>query len=464
LNTPGPDRKRVAIIGAGPVGCLLGVLLGARGYDVTVFEKRPDLRLQAMSAGRSINLVLTRRGLRALIPFDLRDEVLDLTVPVVGRMMHSLEGELTWTPYGRDTTECNHSISRGELNKLLLSAVESYAVPIRFEHELVDADFEAGLLRFDVAGGDPLEVQTDVIFGCDGGPSRTRELLVQRHGFEHHIDLLEHGYKELTFPAAPHGGYAMAGHTLHIWPRDWHMLMGLANVDGSFTGTFYAPWKGDAGSLETLDTPTAVQAFFQRYYPDAIPLLGDFAHDFLAHPTGTLGTVRCAPWHLRDRVLLVGDAAHGIVPFFGQGLNCGFEDCAVLHELFNTLHDDIPAIFKAFDQRRKPNADAIADMALENFVEMRDKVGDDDFILRKRVEARIEQAMPELYRSRYAMVMYSQIPYRTALLAGHLQDEILERLTRDIDDPALADLNEARRLIEAKLTPFLAAHQVDLGF
>lgn len=458
------EQRHAVVVGAGPVGCVLSILLARRGFRVTTYEKRPDMRRADLSGGRSINLVLTRRGLRALELLGLRESVLHLTVPVLGRMMHSEQGELTYQPYGKDDSECNYSVSRGQLNEYLIDAAENAGCTIHFDHDLVDADLDRGRLRFKPAALEgEVEVTAQVVFGCDGAGSAVRRALVDHHDAAESVRWLEYGYKELLFPAAGESEYAMAGHALHIWPRGDHMLMGLANLDGSFTGTIYLPYKGATG-FDELTSTSQVRAFFEKYYPDAIELLAeDLEAEFLGNPTGHLGTVRCSPWHVGGRALLVGDAAHGIVPFFGQGLNCGFEDCAVLIELFEKS-DDLAEVFRQFYESRKPNADAIADMALENFVEMRDKVGDEQFLLKKAIEHRIEQVHDDVYRSRYATVMYSYNPYRLAYQAGEIQSEILDELATGVDDASEVDLDLARSLIEDRLVPFYERHGVDLDF
>ena len=460
-----PPSARALVVGAGLVGSLLAVLLKRRGFDVTVVEQRADMRRVDLPAGRSINLVLTQRGLAALDLLGLRQPVLDLTVPVLGRMMHDRQGQLTYQPYGKDDSECNYSISRRALNIFLLDLLQQHDIPVRFEHTLADADFLAGQLTLRDAQGQDVTLEADLIFGADGAGSRVRRLLVERHpGFEQDAKLISHGYKEMTFAAGPDGQWAMAGHALHIWPRGHHMLMGLANQDGSFTGTLYLPWEGPQDSVAALQTPAQVLDFFQAHYADAIPMLASPPElDYFDGPTGALGTVRCAPWHLEDKVLLIGDAAHAIVPFFGQGLNCGFEDCAVLDGLL--AQGLAPGqLFEAFYQARKPNAEAIADMALENFEEMSSKVADADFLLRKQLERRIERELGHLYRSRYATVMYSANPYKVAQEAGRIQDAILAELTQGLSDADALDMERARALITERLSPFYAEHAVDLSF
>ena len=452
------SHRSIAIVGAGPVGCVLATLLARRGFDVEIFEKRPDMRRADISGGRSINLVLTDRGLRALERIGLRDQILELTVPVLGRMMHSIDAELSYQPYGKDDSECNYSVSRGGLNEFLLDAAADSGVEIHFDHELIDVDVERGRLIFE--GGE--EHEADVIFGCDGAPSAVRRAMVERCGIEESVEFMSWGYKELLFPAGPDGTYRMEKNALHIWPRGQHFLMGLANLDGSFTGTLYLPRQG-ANSFDELDEPRKLREFFDEYYADAVDLLGDFVDEFLKHPTGKLGTVRCAPWHVDGRVLLVGDAAHGIVPFFGQGLNCGFEDCVVLDELLSE-EGDLESVFETFFRARKPNTDAIADMALENAVEMGEKVADPGFLMRKKVESILEREFSTLYRSRYAMVMYSTIPYRVAFEIGEVQEQILAELSEGLQRPQDLDLEGAGELIERRLRPLYERHDVDLRF
>lgn len=453
---------KVVVVGGGPVGCVLSLLLARRGFEVEVYEARPDMRRRDVPAGRSINLVLCNRGLRALRLLELEEPVLALTVPVYGRMMHALDGALAYQPYGKDETERNYSVPRGGLNAFLLDQAEAAGARLRFDAKVVAVDLDAGRLELDAPGGREA-VEAPVVIGCDGAPSAVREALCARPGFARTSDLLAWGYKELTFPPGAGGAFAMDRRALHIWPRGHHFLMGLPNQDGSFTGTVYLPWEGD-DSFAAVEAPGAARAFFERVYPDAVPLLPDLEADWADNPASHLGTIRCGPWHLDGRALVLGDAAHAIVPFFGQGLNCGFEDCAVLDELLAARGADLEAVFAAVTARRKTNTDAIADMALENFVEMRDKVGDPAFLLRKQVEARLDRELSAKYRSRYAMVMYSAIPYRDAYDAGEVQAEVLDALCAGISAPSEVDLARAEALIDERLTPLLAERGVDLDF
>lgn len=453
------------VVGAGPVGCVLALVLQRHGLEVSVYEKRPDMRRADVAAGRSINLVLTKRGLRALRILGLAEPVLELTVPVFGRMMHDLQGELTYTAYGKDEGEKNHSVSRGELNVALVNAVEAAGIPIQFDLGLAAADLsgsEGIELTFAGPGGDE-RVRTRRAFGADGAGSVLRAALLDHTQGESATELCD-AYKELLFPAGPEGTYAMDKRSLHIWPRGRQMLMGLPNRDGSFTGTIYMPKEGPL-SFESIRDPASARTFFETHYPDAISLLGeDFAEELVAAPLGRLGTVRCFPWVLEDRVLLAGDAAHPIVPFFGQGLNSGFEDVAVLAELLDAASGVSPELFADYQSARKPAGDAIAEMALENYVEMSEKVGDPAFILKKRVEARVEQALAPRYRSRYACVVYSGIPYHKAQELGRINERILDELCTGISSPEEADLERAAALVAEHLTPFVAAEGLDLTF
>ncbi|MCP3980205.1 MAG: FAD-dependent monooxygenase [bacterium] len=454
----GLDRTQpVAVVGAGLVGSLLSIFLRERGFEVTTYERSEDIRNAGSGSGRSINLVMTSRGIRALERVGLRPEAMRLTVPVTGRMLHGMRGELTFQPYGRDESECNYSISRRELNQFLIDRAEERGVEFRFDHALDGADLERGRLRF----GDR-EVEAATVFGTDGAVSGVRAAMKGRAGFDESMELLEYGYKELLIPRDR--GARIELNALHIWPRGRVMLMALPNLDGSFTVTLYLPYEGPSGFAE-LDDEAEVLSFFERQFPDAVALIPDLTREFFENPTGNLGTVRCLPWHVGGKAALVGDAAHAIVPFFGQGMNCGFEDCTELGRLIDAdEHDDWGTLFAAYQSARKGNADAIADMALENFVEMRDRVGDAGFLLRKQVEHRLEVEMPQRFRSRYSMVMYSHIPYRAARDAGRIEDEILDELCRSIDSAEALDLDAARALIERKLTPFLDANGINLNY
>ena len=457
-------NQRLVIVGGGLVGSLLSVHLARRGAEVTVYESRNDIRETAGEGGRSINLVLTTRGIGALERAGLKTGALDLTVPVNGRMVHALNGGMAYQPYGRDESECNHSISRAELNRFLIDEAEVHGVRFSFQTRLIGADINAGRLTLeDSVSGEWQSIDAPIVIGADGAMSAVRAELVKLPGNEESVEPLQYGYKELVIPAASDGSYRIEKRALHIWPRGDVMLMALPNRDGSFTVTLYLPYEGEHG-FEALDSEDQVLRFFETYFPDSIPLIPDLGASFFENPTGNLGTVRCRPWYYRDRVALIGDAAHAVVPFFGQGMNCGFEDCTVLDELIDEHGEDWARVFRRYGEARKIDADAIADMALDNFVEMRDRVGDPRFLLRKQVEHLLEDRMPREYRSRYSMVMYSNIPYHVAQRAGRIQEEILAELLEGLGAAADLDLQRARELIRRKLTPFLEEQSVALDY
>ncbi len=456
----GRDRSTV-IVGAGLVGALTATYLRRRGFAVDVYERGGDIRAAAAAAGRSINLVWTARGVRALERVGLAERAMELVVPVTGRMVHPASGEQQYQPYGRNESECNYSVSRSELNRFLIDEAESAGARFHFEHALTVADPQGRLLTFEGPAGE-LQLPVEAAIGTDGAASSLRASLRERGGFDETVSMLGHGYKEMTIPAAEDGSYRIEPNALHIWPRGERMLMALPNRGGSFTVTLYLPFEGER-SFRSITDRHAVSELFEREFADAIPLIPDHVEAYLERPTGELGTVRCGPWNA-GRMLLLGDAAHAIVPFFGQGMNSGFEDCRHLDELLADDPADLAAVFDTFSRSRKPDTDAIAEMALDNFVEMCERVADPAFLLRKAVEHRLEVEMPREYRSRYSMVMYSHIPFRVAQAAGRIQEELLADLCRDLQDPRDVDLDRARQQIRARLTPYLAEQGVRLDY
>lgn len=458
------DSLGTVVVGGGLVGSILAVFLRQRGHAVHIFEKREDMRSESLDGGRSINLVATSRAIHALEQVGLRDEILELAVPVYGRMMHDVEGQLTYQSYSKDNTECNYSVSRAELNAKMLSCAENAGATIHFVHTLdaIELTKDTNTLAFSTPSGVKY-YNADVIYGTDGAGSAVRQYLVQQDIAQESIEFLNHGYKELIIPATQDGTYQIEKNALHIWPRGSHMLMALPNRDGSFTVTLYLANTGDE-SFATLDASgkEGVQAFFQKYYTDAIPLIPDLCEAYFANPTGLLGTVRCSSWSYKDTIALLGDAAHAVVPFFGQGMNAGFEDCSVLFELFEQ-HDERSQVFAEYSKIQNPNGNAIADMALENFVEMCEHVGDARFLLQKEVEALLGRHFPTSYLSRYSMVTHSLIPYAVAQEAGRIQKEILDTLCTDIQVASEVDIEQAQQLIEEKLVPFMNAHSIVLS-
>lgn len=367
--------------------------------------------------------------------------------------MHSPQSELAFQPYGKDESEVINSISRAELNITLMDAAESQGVKIHFQQRCTGMELTTGALRLrDEQSGNERTVEAGVVIGCDGSASAVRNAMLRPNRFNFSQQYLDYGYKELTIPSDAGGKHVLEVHALHIWPRGNYMLIALPNVDRTFACILFLPFQGQ-DSFEPLNTPAAVREFFQARFPDAVPLMPDLTDNFFANPTGSMVTIKCSPWHVEGRMLLLGDAAHAIVPFFGQGINCGFEDCSVLLELIDRHGADWNRVFAEFEQSRKVNTDAIADLAVENFVEMRDRVADPRFLFRKKVELALEAKYPKLFVPKYSMVTFHRIPYATALQRGRVQERILVELCTKADRVEDLDWNEADRLIRSGLTP-----------
>jgi kynurenine 3-monooxygenase len=448
--------KKVVISGAGLVGSLLAIALKKRGHDVTLFERRPDMRENSNDVGRSINLIVTAKGIKTLVTLGLWEEVKSITVPVTGRMMHSVSGDTTYQPYGKDDTECNYSISRGKLNILLMNIAEREGISIKFRSPLMEVDFDKKCVFFE--GHDKMKY--DLLFGTDGAGSATREKMMEKIGAnaEAKIHPLGADYKEMLMPANKDGSYPMEKHALHIWPRGNHMLMALPNQEGSFTMTLYMP----SDWYKKYSSPESVEEYFKEFYPDAIPLMPDFKSEFMDNPQGFLGTLRCSPWVYQDQVCLMGDAAHAIVPFFGQGMNCGFSDIQFLLDQIEQNGDDWSSTFEKYNDHQKKNGDAVADLSLENFVEMSDKVGDEKFLLRKKVEHTLENAFPDKFRSRYAMTTYTLIPYHKVIEAGKVQSKILDSICDKVTSIDDINMSEAEKLIDEHFVPWLQQEGIKL--
>lgn len=446
---PTAQADSILIVGAGPVGALAALFLAKKGHQVELYERRPDLRREKISAGRSINIALSTRGLHALGLVGLEEKVLAQAIPMRGRMIHPVKGELGFQPYGRDESEYINSVSRGDLNKLLLTEAENTGrVHVHFNEKALSADLDQHSVLFkNEKSGETHHAFGRLLIGSDGSASCIRGEIQKTTQGQCSQELLNYGYKELHIDPGPGGSFRMEKHALHIWPRGSYMLIALPNFDGSFTCTLFLPFEGEKSFAE-LKTPEKVRTFFEAQFPDAAALISNLEKTYFENPTGQMVTVKTAPWHYGQSALLIGDAAHAIVPFFGQGMNCGFEDCAVLDQLF-----DRP-LFE-FESARKSNSDAIADLAVENFVEMRDKVGDARFLLERGVEKILENQFPGEFRSRYAMVTFARIPYRVALEAGRFQSDLLKELCAGISRPEEVDLSRAAELIRGKLIPFL---------
>ena len=445
--------ETITLIGAGLTGPLLALGLVKRGFRVVIYERREDMRQVRMSAGRSINLALSVRGIHALNEAALWKRMQDIVIPMKGRMMHSTASELTFQPYGKDDSEVIYSISRAELNIALMNAAEAQGVQIHFQQRCTGIDLKNGVLELrDESTGEARTVDAGVVIGCDGSASAIRGEMLKRSRFNFSQEYLDCGYKELTIPAGPGGKHVLETHALHIWPRGNHMLIALPNIDGTFACILFLPFEGQE-SFACLTSREAVFGFFQSRFPDAVPLMPELADNFFANPTGAMVTVKCSPWHERGKALLLGDAAHAIVPFFGQGINCGFEDCTVLLDLLDHCGADWERVFPEFEESRKKNTDAIADLAVENFVEMRDRVADPRFLFRKKVELAMEAKYPGRFVPKYSMVTFHRIPYATAMQRGDIQDRMLTQLCDGI--ARIEDLNwkQADKLICTELPP-----------
>jgi kynurenine 3-monooxygenase len=416
----------VTLVGGGLAGSLLALMLARKGLHVTVYERRADVRVDRIEEGRSINLALSVRGIHALARVGLDAEVLANAIPMRGRFIHPVSGSTSLIPYGRKPDEVIHSVSRRGLNAQLLDALAREPnAAVHFRHRCTGYDLRSRVLTVhDEAAGREFAVEAPVVIGTDGAASAVRLALMQATRMNYSQEYLEHGYKELTIPPAADGSFRMEPNALHIWPRGGFMMIALPNPDRSFTCTLFLPHRASPG-FDQLATRDAVRDFFATTFPDAVPLITDLEAEFFRNPTGGLITVRSAPWHQEGRVLLLGDAAHAIVPFFGQGMNCAFEDCEVLLGLFDQFGGNWEEVFARFFESRKPNTDAIAQLALDNFVEMRDTSADPHFALKRQLEHALEERYPGRFVSKYAMVSFHRVPYLEALERGRVQDAIL---------------------------------------
>jgi kynurenine 3-monooxygenase len=445
-------EKKYAVVGAGLVGSLLSVILARKGFHVDVLERRPDMRSQQVDGGRSINLALSTRGLKALEAIGLEEEVRKLCIPMHGRMIHDEKGGQRLMPYGKEGQFIN-SVSRGDLNRMLLEkADESLNVQLYFDERCEHVDCAKGeVFVKNTHSGENRKLGYDAIFGTDGAFSSVRLGLMKTDmfDFEYRQDYLEHGYKELSIPPAEGGGWRLEKNALHIWPRKSFMMIALPNMDGSFTCTLFLALKGKI-SFEKLHSEKEIEDFFQKYFPDALAQMPTLKEDFFHNPASSLVTAKCYPWHYDGKVLLMGDAAHPIVPFYGQGMNAGFEDCTVLSELMEKSGTDWNNIFPAFTESRKPNADAVAELALMNFIEMRDLVADPHFILKNRISKRLSELFPEKWTTMYAMVTFTHMGYAEALALGQRNDGILEKIVKENNDiEQLIDSEEAGEKLAA---------------
>lgn len=441
------QKKNITIAGAGLVGSLLGIYLAKRGYSVSIYERRSDMRKESLSAGRSINLALSDRGLLALKKVGLEDEIKKISIPMHGRYIHNADGSTAFQPYGKEGQFIN-SVSRATLNIKLMELAEQEGVKIYFNHKCANINWNKNEINFDTENGNCITTNFDLLFGADGAYAATRlQHQVHHSKFNYQQYYIDCGYKELTIPPTKEGDFAMEVNALHIWPRKDYMLIGLPNLDKTFTCTLFFPFEGET-SFSKLDTKEKVKSFFEKTFPDAIKLMPNYLDDFFENPTSSLVTVKCYPWIRDDKFTLIGDAAHAVVPFFGQGMNCGFEDCRILDELMEANENNWHNILEAFQQTRKPDADAIADLAIENFIEMRAKTADPKFLLQKKIEARLHEKYPNQWIPAYSQVTFSpNIRYSDALKRGQIQEKIMQQIMQIPNIEAIWDSNEVEEKI-----------------
>jgi len=447
------EERGMAVVGAGLVGSLMALLLANRGHKVDVYERRSDPRKVGDAAGRSINLALSERGWRALELAGAVDAVRSIAMPVKARCMHALDGKLTYQPYGLPNQgrfghdQCIYSVARGPLNRILMEAAEATGrVNVHFEHPL--SDFRSHANGLDLSFTDGHVAHHQRLFGTDGAFSAVRQRMMKKDRFDFSQSYLAHGYKEVAMPPNGNGDFAIDPEALHIWPRGHFMLMALPNPDKTFTCTLFAPFEGPQGFSEIPDA-AAARTYFETHFPDVLDAVPNFDHDWEENPTSSLVMTRCAPWHQGDRVVLMGDAAHAIVPFYGQG----FEDARVMADLMDAhdgspQEDDWQGLLTDFTRLRKENGDAIGDLALRNFIEMRDSTGDPKFLLQKRIERRLTDRHPDVWKPLYSMVTFSHLPYSDAMAFGRIQDGIMAEVMNrpDIDAQWDSDAVEAHAL------------------
>ncbi len=422
------QKKNIAIIGSGLVGSLLAIYLRKHGHDITVFDRRPDIRNIKFS-GRSINLAMSNRGWTALREVGIEEEIKKIGIPLDKRAMHVVGQPEYYQKYGKEG-EAIWSISRGVLNKKMIDLAEDAGVDFRFNEKVWDVDLpEAKIFTGETEKSEWKEYQYDIIFGCDGAFSRVRHKMQRRSRFDYSQDFIDVGYKELTIPANEDGSHKLDKNSFHIWPRGKFMLIAMPNLDGSFTCTLFMPFEGDV-SFENIKTKENAQEFFVTYFPNVMQVMDSLMEDFFKNPTSAMVTMKCYPWTYWDKVALVGDSAHAVVPFYGQGMNAGFEDIYCLNNMIEKFGDDWEAVFSTYQKERKPNADAIAELSYRNFMEMSSKTADPQFLLQKKIEKRFAQKYPEKWIPAYSRVTFSNRPYAEALAIGDAQEKLMQEVMK----------------------------------
>ena len=446
------NQEKITLIGAGLAGCALGMYLAKRGFKVDIYERRPDIRKVDFRGGRSINLTLSARGIHVLKQLNLYKKVMKIAIPLKGRTIHSINGNLTFQPYGTKSEEVLYSIDRNKFNYLLLDEIEKQEnLQIHFNQKCMDMDFDRQelKLRHEITGKETIVKGTPVI-GTDGSASSLRMAMLRVRGFNFSQSYLDHGYKELTIAAGQNNQFLMDKNSLHIWPRGQYMLNGFPNLDGTFTCILFAPFHGEY-SFESLDRKEKVVDFFKTQFPDVLPLMPNLVEKYFEKNAGSLITIKCNPWYIEDKALILGDAAHAIVPFYGQGMNCALEDCAYLDECVEKYGNNWKKVFQEFEKLRKVNTDAIADMSVENYIELRDRVSDPKFLLKKKVELVLGEKYPRIFTPKYSMIAFGRIPYSEAQAIARVQDRILEELCHNLESIEQLNWEKAEFLVKERL-------------
>lgn len=440
--------KKIAIVGSGLVGSLLAIYLRKAGHTVHLYDRSPDIR-QVQFSGRSINLAMSNRGWKALDGVGIAESVREIAIPMDKRAIHLVD-KLNFQNYGQEG-ESIYSISRGALNKRMIDLAEQAGAEFFFEQKIWDVTLSAATLHMgDTERGAWEEKKYDIVFGADGAFSRIRHRMQRQSMFNYSQEFLNIGYKELNIPANPDGSHKLDKNSFHIWPRGEYMLIALANLDGSFTCTLFMPFEGE-NSFASLEDRTDVALFFEKNFPDSIDVIPNLTEDFFKNPTSTLVTMKCYPWTYKDKIALVGDSSHAIVPFYGQGMNSGFEDISILNEMMEKYDDDWEMIFSEYQKSRKPNADAIAELSYRNFMEMSSKTADDKFLLQKKIEKWFSDKHPDKWIPLYSRVTFSDRPYTEALAIGDDQNAIMEEVLKTENIEAVWNSKE----IENKILAFL---------
>ncbi len=431
--------EKVTLVGGGLAGSLMAIYLAKRGYEVHMYERRPDMRSGQYQGGRSINLALSTRGINALSRVGLVDDILKIAIPMKGRQMHDRQGNLNYQPYGH-ADQAIYSVSRGELNIRLLQLADQFPnIHMQFETRCVHCDFQTGETRYVDSDGYEFADKADIVLATDGAYSAVRDTMMRTTGFDYSQAYESHGYKELEIVPGANGTFQMEENALHIWPRASFMMIALPNPGGNFTCTLFL----DENEINALDTPEKVKAFFDKEFADAVPMMPHLVEDFFNNPTGSLVTMRCYPW-VKGKAALMGDSAHAVVPFYGQGMNCSFEDCVVLDDCLEKYQGDWEKSLAEYQIKRKPNADAIATLAVQNFIEMRDLVGQPEFLRKKRLEHALSELYPGVYKSQYERVTFSNEDYAEALRMGSVNDALLQHI---IDEDLENELENREQML-----------------